>query len=197
MIYLLFYQSFSLLQATAARKNISIEHQLLVRWELYFIWPSSLFPSDLWPVELEILLLLCHASVLCSAMPHSLTVECFSISRRSLSQPANIILIDGAEFQVGVPCLDTRGMPKVLCQNKSCWTIQWNSQLSSCTSSDVTARLGWLVARLRHWSWSKWLLAALSSSEPAKLTEIARSCGQAIPVVFIPYLCILAIKYDE
>jgi len=64
-------------------------------------------------------------------------------------------------------------------------------------TSDVTARLGWLVARLRHWSQSKWLLAALSSSEPAKLTEIARSCGQAIPVVFIPYLCILAIKYDE
>jgi len=67
----------------------------------------------------------------------------------------------------------------------------------SAVTSDVTARLGWLVARLRHWSLSKWLLAALSCSEPAKLTEIARSCGQAIPVVFIPYLCILAIKYDE
>ena len=38
---------------------------------------------------------------------------------------------------------------------------------------------------------------ALSRSEPAKLTEIARSCGQAIPVDVIPYLCILAIKYDE
>ena len=36
----------------------------------------------------------------------------------------------------------------------------------------------------------------LSGSEPAKLTEIARSCGLAILVVFIPYLCILAIKYD-
>ena len=37
---------------------------------------------------------------------------------------------------------------------------------------------------------------ALSCSEPAKLTEIAQSCGLAILVVFIPYLCILAIKYD-
>jgi len=67
---------------------------------------------------------------------------------------------------------------------------------TSVHTSDVTARLGWLVARLRHWSRSKWLLAALSGSELAKLTEIARSCGLAILVVFIPYLCILAIKYD-
>jgi hypothetical protein len=37
---------------------------------------------------------------------------------------------------------------------------------------------------------------ALSSSEPTKLTEIAPSCGLAILVVFIPYVCLLAIKGD-
>jgi hypothetical protein len=35
-----------------------------------------------------------------------------------------------------------------------------------------------------------------SPTEPAKLTEIAQSCGLAILVAFIPYLCLLDIKYD-
>ena len=107
MIYFLFYLSVSLLQTMAARKNISIEHQLLVGWEMCFIWAFKPLPQ--WCVTHQTWELLSHLSVHVlwgpnhSLVPNSLTVEHFRESHHCSSRLTNII--DGAG--IGVPHLHT------------------------------------------------------------------------------------------
>lgn len=82
-------------------------------------------------------------------------------------------------------------------QGKECAFFEEDKNEIPCRVrfSDIIAQPGLPAAQLRPLNQSKCHWVTLGGSGQAKLTEIARSCGLAILVVFILLLCLLTIKY--